>query len=85
MRSERVAELHRPEPVEFEEAVEVTSSADPGEPRWAVALILCKGNVVLFFKISFLIPEPHLVLFYSFEDMPFLFVKRAIVYAIKVI
>ena len=47
VRAERVAKLHRPEPVEFEEAVEVTPSADPGEPRRADALVLCKGNMFL--------------------------------------
>ena len=40
VRAERVAELHRPEPVELEEAVEVAASSDPREPRWAVALVL---------------------------------------------
>ena len=48
MRAERVAELHRPEPVQFEEAVEVAPAADAGEPRRAVApaaaAVLCKGH-----------------------------------------
>lgn len=45
--AERVAELHGPEPVELEEAVEVAAPADLREPRWAVAFIVWNGSPCL--------------------------------------
>ena len=47
MGAERVAELHGPEPVELEEAVEVAAPADLREPRWAVAFVVWNGSPCL--------------------------------------
>ena len=52
MGAERVAELHGPEPVELEEAVEVAAPADLREPRWAVAFVVWNGSPCLEGKTS---------------------------------